>query len=308
MSDLTQYSNEIHKQARKKFPRRQVNTFEPNELWSVDLVDMSNIKEDNDNVTFLLNIIDVYSRYAYSFPLKSKKAIEILRVFKSLKILPKYIWCDMGSEFFNKDFKAFCKSKDITLYHTYSGMKSVYVERFNRTLKEMMYKYFTEHNTDYYLDVLDDFINTYNNTIHSRTKIKPIDVYFNDKKPQSKMKTFNDIQPKFKVGDYVRISRVKGTFEKGYTARWSKEVFEVEKVGKSNYPFMYSLQDLQGDEIVGKFYEQEIQSTNLKDFAVVEKIIKTKTEKGKKLYYVKYDGYDDKFNEWLTQQQLDRIS
>ena len=118
MSDLKQYSEEIHKPARKNFSRREVTTTAPNDIWSIDLVDMSNISEDNDNVKFLLNIIDVYSRYAYSFPLKSKKASEILNVFKSLKILPKHIWSDEGNEFYNKEFKSFCKNNNINLYHT----------------------------------------------------------------------------------------------------------------------------------------------------------------------------------------------
>jgi hypothetical protein len=308
MNDLTQYSNEIHKSARKIFPRRQVSTFEPNEIWSVDLVDMSNISEDNDNVKFLLNIVDIYSRYAYSFPLKSKKGSQILDVFKTLKILPKNIWVDQGSEFYNKDFKKFCKDHDINMYHTYSGLKSVYVERFNRTLKEMMYKYFTEHNSDYYLNVLDEFIKTYNNTVHSRTKVKPVDAYNEKKNPTMNIKSYNKIAPKFTIGDYVRISRVKQTFEKGYTARWSKEVFEIYKVDTSNYPYMYEIKDLLNEDIKGKFYEYELQPTALKDFAVVEKILQTKTVKGKKMYFVKYDGYDSKFNEWLNQNQLDNIT
>jgi hypothetical protein len=298
---------EIHRQARKHFPRRQVDSFEPNEIWSVDLVDMSNISEDNDDIKFLLNIVDLYSRYAYSFPLKSKKAMAILDAFKSLKELPKNIWVDQGSEFYNRDFKKFCKDNNINLYHTYSGLKSVYVERFNRTLKEMMYKYFTEHNTDYYLDVLDDFIKTYNNTVHSRIKVKPVDAYTGRKKPNSVLKLYNKVPPKYKVGDYVRISRVKKTFEIGYTARWSKEVFEISKIDSSSYPYMSDLKDLKDESITGKFYEYEMQPTQLKDFAVVEKILQTKTVKGKKMYLVKYDGYDNKFNEWLNQSQLDKI-
>jgi hypothetical protein len=308
MNDLKQYSEEIHKPARKNFPRRDIATMSPNDIWSIDLVDMSNISEDNDNVKFLLNIIDIYSRYAYSFPLKSKKASEILNAFKSLKVLPRNIWSDEGNEFYNKEFKAFCKSNNINLYHTFSGLKSVYVERFNRTLKEMMYKYFTEKNSDYYINVLDDFVKKYNNTIHSRTKQKPIDIYLHNKTPMKAITIISNDKPKYKVGDYVRISKFKKTFEKGYTARWSKEVFKVKSIDTLQHPYMYELEDLQGEDIKGKFYEEELQSTALQDFAVVEKILETKTVKRKKMYLVKYDGYDNKFNEWLTKEQLDRIT
>ena len=93
MSDIKTYANEIHKPVKHKYERRNINTYYPNDIWSIDLVDMSNIKEDNDNVTFLLNIIDIYSRYAYSFPLKTNKAEEIL------KVLPNNIWSDEGNEF-----------------------------------------------------------------------------------------------------------------------------------------------------------------------------------------------------------------
>jgi hypothetical protein len=304
---IARYADEIHNQVKHKFQRRSVESFNNNDIWAIDLVDVSNLSEDNDNVKFLLNIIDIYSRYAYSFPLKSKKSSEVLRAFKTLDTLPTHIWADQGSEFFNAEFKKFCKDNNIILYHTFSNLKSVFVERFNRTLKEMMYKYFTEHNTDYYLNQLDNFIDAYNNTIHSRTKQKPIDVYKHGKIPYTKPVSAN-VEASYKVGDYVRISKYKKTFEKGYTARWSKEVFKVKAVDTTRNPAMYEIEDLQGEEVRGKFYAEELQPTALKDFAIVEKIVQRKTVKGKKLYLVKYDGYDDKFNEWLTQSQLDLIT
>ena len=312
MSDIKTYADEIHKPVKHKYERRNVNTYFPNDIWSIDLVDMSNVKEDNDNVTFLLNIIDIYSRYAYSFPLKTKKAEEILKVFEKLKVLPKNIWSDEGNEFYNSKFKAFCKTHSINLYHTYSGLKSVFVERFNRTLKEMTYRYFTEHNTDKYIDVLNDFINKYNNTVHSRTKQKPVDIYLHDKIPCVKPTDIAEeadtqYKSKYMIGDYVRISKVKKTFEKGYTTRWSKEVFKIISIDTNQRPFVYELDDLQGENVKGNFYEEELQKINLKDFAVVEKVLKTKKVKGVKMYLVKYDGYDDKFNEWITGEKLDVI-
>ena len=98
------------------------------------------------------------------------------------------------------------------------------------------------------------------------------------------------------------------SFQSNASQKWSKEVFEISKVDTSAYPYMYDLKDLKDEPIIGKFYEYELQQTELKDFAVVEKVLKTKTVKGKKMYLVKYDGYDDKFNEWLNQNQLDKIT
>jgi hypothetical protein len=304
--DVVTYANEIHKPVKRKFDRRSVLAVSPNDIWSIDLLDVANIKEDNDNVTFLLIIVDVYSRYAYAFPLKSKTPRAILNVMRSMKDLPNNIWTDEGKEFYNKEFAKFCKEHDINHYHTFSGIKSAFAERFNRTLREMMYRYFTENNTDEYLNVLDDFIKEYNNRVHSRIKQTPKNVYQGKAKPYKPISFINS-EPKYKVGDFVRVSKVKKTFEKGYTARWSKEVFKVDEVDTSRYPTMYQLEDLQGESIDGKFYEDEMQSTNLKDFALVEKILDRKTVKRKKFYLVKYDGYGEKFNEWISEQQLEQL-
>jgi hypothetical protein len=304
--DISTYAKEIHRPVKRKFDRRSILAVSPNDIWSMDLLDVANIKDDNDGVTFLLIIIDVYSRYAYAFPLKSKTPRAILTVMRTLKELPNNIWTDEGSEFYNKEFAKFCKEHDINHYHTYSGIKSAFAERFNRTLREMIYKYFTQHNTDEYLSALDDFIKIYNNKVHSRTKQAPKHVYEGKAKPHQRI-AFINAEPKFEVGEYVRVSKVKKTFEKGYTARWSKEVFKVSNIDTLQYPTMYELEDLQGETIKGKFYEDEMQSTELQDFAIVEKILDTKTVKRKKMYLVKYDGYGDKFNEWISEHQLEQL-
>jgi len=199
------------------------------------------------------------------------------------------------------------KAHNVTLYSTHSGLKSVFAERFIRTLRQKMYRYFTEHNTDYYLDVLDGMVDEYNNTVHSSIKQKPIDVKSGKVKPFVKDRETIE-RPKFKIGDFVRISRVKNTFEKGYTVRWSKEVFKVSEVNESSNPIMYGLEDLQGEKIEGRFYEYEMQKTKLKDFSVVEKVLQEKRVKGKKMYLVHYDGYSDKFDEWISEEQLRNIT
>jgi hypothetical protein len=304
--DAKQYAKELHTQARKHFERRPVVCYYPNEIWGADLLDVSNVQEDNDGIKFLLIIVDIYSRYAWALPLKSKKGKDVLHAFKLINTLPKFLWVDEGTEFFNKDVMTYFKENNVSMYHTYSGLKSVFAERFNRTLREIMYRYFTEHNTDKYIDVLEKLIENYNNTVHSRLKEKPIDVYKSKVKPNIMQFNVQTQNQKFQLGDYVRISKVKQTFEKGYTHRWSKEVFRVAKI-YNHLPIQYSLIDLKGDEIKGKFYNEELQKTDLKDFAVVEKILEKKKVKGKKMFLVKYDGYSDKFNEYLTTKQLEDI-
>jgi hypothetical protein len=176
-TDLQIFTKEIFRVAFKKFIRSSVKTINHDEIWGADLVDMSNVKFHNKQTTFLLNIIDLYSRFAYSIPLKSKTGESILNAFKSIDRKPKLLWVDEGKKFNNKDFKDWCKDNNIKMYSTHSGLKSVFVERFNRTMKESFYKMFSNHQTKRYLDFLPKFIGEYNNTIHSSTKAKPEDLY-----------------------------------------------------------------------------------------------------------------------------------
>ena len=110
-----------------------------------------------------------------------------------------------------------------------------------------------------YFDVLDDIVNKYNNKVHRTIKMKPIDV--TDNTYLDSKKEVNDKDPKFKVGDHVRISKYKNIFAKGYTPNWSEEVFVVSKI-KNTVPWTYVINDLNGEEIIGKFYEKELQKTN----------------------------------------------
>jgi len=132
-------------------------------------------------------------------------------------------------------------------------------------------------------------------------------VYEGRAKPYVKPITGMIESSKYKVGDYVRVSKFKKLFEKGYTPKWSMEVFKVIGVDNSVSPILYALEDLDGEEVTGKFYEQEMQKTDLKDFSVVEKILQEKKVKGKMMYLVKYSGYPEKFNSWLTAEQLERF-
>ena len=139
-----------------------------------------------------------------------------------------------------------------------------------------------------YIDKLDDIVNKYNNTYHTTIKMKPIDV--KDNTYINTDKEINNKEPKFKVGDCVRISKYKNIFTKGYMPNWSEEVFVIEKV-KNTVPWTYVINDLNGEEIIGAFYEKELQKTNQEE-SRIEKVTKRKGEK----IYVKWIGYDNSFN------------
>ena len=172
---------------------------------------------------------------------------------------PNKIWADKGSEFYNNSSKKWLKDNDIEMHSIHNEGTSAVAERFIRTLKTKIYKYVTSISKNVYFNKLDDIVNEYNNTYHRTIKMKPVDVkdntYINFKKE------VNDKDPKFKVGDHVRISKYKNIFAKGYTPNWSEEVFVIKKV-KNTVPWTYVINDLNGEEIIGTFYEKELQKTN----------------------------------------------
>ena len=155
------------------------------------------------------------------------------------------------------------------MYSIHKEGKSVAVERFIRTLNTKIYKYMTSISDNVYIDKLDDIVNEYNNTYHRVIKMKPVDV--KDNTYIDSMQCSNDKDPKFKVGGHVRISKYKNIFPKGYTPNWSEEVFVIRKV-KNTIPWTYVINDLNGDEIIGTFYEKELQKTNQQEFRIEKKI------------------------------------
>ena len=255
----------------------------------------------NKGTRFLLCVIDIFSKYAWVVPFKDKKGISIVKAFQSIlkqsnRQKPNKIWVDKGSEFYNVFFKKLLRESDIVMYSTHNEGKSVVAERFVRTPKSKIYKYMTSVSKNVYIDKLDDIVNEYNNTYHTTIKMKPIDVknntYINTDKE------INNKDPKFKVGDRVRMSKYKSIFDKGYTPNWSEEIFVIKKV-KNAVPWTYVINDLNGEEIMGTFYEKELEKTNQEEFRI-EKVIK---RKGYKMY-VKWKGHDNSFNSWIDKNDI----
>ena len=145
-------------------------------------------------------------------------------------------------------------------------------------------------------DKLDDTVNEYNNTYHTTIKMKSINV--KDNMYINTDKDVNDKDPQFKVGDRVRISKYKKIFAKGYPPNWSEELFVIKEI-KNAVPWTYVINDLNGEEITGTYYEKELQKTNQQEFRI-EKVIKRKGDK----IYVKWKGCDNSFNSWIDKKDL----
>ena len=257
-------ADELHKPVIKKFNKRKVYSQFKDNIWGVDLADMHSLSRKNKGIKYLLCAIDLYSKYAFVIPLKDKKGISIVNAFhkiiKQSNRKPNKIWVDQGGEFYNNAFKKWLSDNNIIIYSTYNEGKSVVAERFIRTLKNRLHKYMTATGKNVYYDVLDDEVNKYNNTKHSTIKMKPIDVKDNNKRVY--IDEHNEKESRFKVGDRVRISKFKNIFAKGYTPNWSKEIFIVNRINDT-VPYTYNMKDLNNEEIIGSFYDRELQKSIL---------------------------------------------
>ena len=215
-----QLANELHKQIIRKFEKRRVySTFKDN-IWGVDFADMHLLSKYNKGIRFLLCVIDIFSKYVWVVPLKDKKGISIVKAFQSIlkqsnsKQKPNKIWIDKESEFYNVYFKKWLRDNNIVMYSTHNEGKSVVAERFIRTLKSKIYEYMTSISKNVYIDKLDDIVDEYNNTYDTTIKMKPIDI--KDNTYINTNKEINNKDPKFKVGDHLRISKYKNISAKGY--------------------------------------------------------------------------------------------
>ena len=251
----------------------------------------------------MLNVIDVYSKYAWSIPLKNKTGKSVLEAFKQIVESSgrkaDHIWVDEGKEFYNKYMDEWIKENDIIRYSTHGEHKSAVVERFNRTLKTVMWKRFTAENTRNWIDMLDRLLFQYNNKKHSTIKMTPVEASHKEViyKPVNV-----EEKPKFSVGDQVRISRIKGIFEKGYLPNWSEALYIIHEVKRTD-PITYILKDMNGEIITGGFYTEELQKSMQEVFRI-EKIFKQRKINGVEQGLVKWLGYDTKFNEWKPMSEI----
>lgn len=300
--------NEIHKNARVNFPRRCVIMRDIDDLWQADLIDMPSVASENQKNRFILVIIDTFSKYGWAFPLKSKSKDSVYDTFKMLLEkgrVPKNLQTDNGTEFYNNKFNKLMKCFRINHYSTFSTKKASIVERFIRTLKSKLYKEFSlKGNYNWINGTLNDVIYKYNHTHHRTIDEIPANVNNTNKKQifEKYVKSEKKVRlkGKFNVGDYVRISKYKGTFEKGYTSNWSTELFKIRKI-QNTIPVTYLIEDaINSQPILGAFYVQELQKTKHPNVYLVEKVIRRKGNK----VLVKWLGLPPAENSWIDKSNI----
>lgn len=297
----------LHKPVRRRFRRNRVVVHGMDQQWQADLVDMSSLSRYNRGYKYILTCIDILSKYAWAVPLKDKKGKSLTGafeyIFKSGRV-PEFLQTDKGTEFINRRFQSFLKGYGVRFFTTQNETKASVVERFNRTLKTRMWKYFTANNTYAYVNVLPRLIHAYNHAFHRSIKATPASVNLSNAETVRRTLYSDDVtraQTAFRhnVGDTVRISMTARPFRKGYLPNWTTELFTVkERISRS--PPVYKLKDYAGEELKGTFYDQELQKVVKEDDVYqVERVLDTRKKRGRTEYFVKWSGYPDKFNSWV---------
>ena len=204
-------------------------------LWEADLAFVQDVAKENDGVNCLLVVIDIFSKYVWVRPMKNKTAHSLLEAFGSILSegrKPEKLRIDKGTEFLNESFQQYLKNKNIHFYTANNEPKTSVVEQVNRTLKSKLYHYFTAVNSLCYIDVLQDLVDSYNNTFHRSIGHAPATVSLLSvstvrRKLYGEMNSTAPKKFKFRVGNHVKLSLRKLLFKKGYKMNWTEEIFQI---------------------------------------------------------------------------------
>jgi len=313
LADQQSYS--LHKPARRHFSRNPTYVRGIDHQWQADLADMQGLSRDNSGYKYIMTVIDVFSKKGWAIPIKNKSGKEMLSAFKNLFHLahprkPERLQTDAGKEFLNKDVQGYLKQEGVHHFVSNSDQKAAVVERFNRTLKSRMWTYFTAHQTHHYLDILPKLLDSYNNTYHRSIGRAPNKVRKQDEN-EIWVRLYGDGSKgrpsEEKKNQMVRVSKVKGAFDKGYVPNWSEEHFLIQSQ-RRNPRTVYKLADKGGEELKGSWYPEELQEIKTNRY-LIEKILRRRTDpkKGKEVF-VKWKGWPQKFNTWIPASDLEYVA
>ena len=324
----TQDSYTLHKITNKRFKYyRKVLSPRPKSIISLDIIDMPKLVKENDGYRYLLYFVDTFSRFNTVIPLKTKNQIDLLAGLKTFfkigdNIKYKYIYSDEEGALYSNAIQKYFKENNIIIYSNSSKeTKNSVAESNLKFLKHKIFRYLTHNSTNTYINVLPDIVSAINNSnkkvfknkfltpqilheirsnnyLKNQFHIMNPGIYSKSKKGQTQL---------FKKNDYVRIPKVERTqnpFFKGYDINQTTEIFVIDDIDKSIWPYLYKLRDLAGDRIKGSFYQDELVLTSLNNKYKIE-ILDEKNDKNKgKMYFVRYLGYPDKFSEWIKASQI----
>ena len=322
-----QESYSLTREARRHFVRSRVIVNGIDSQWDIDLMDMVDLAKDNDEYKYLLVTINVFSRYAYARPLKSKKGTEVTDVLRNIlsgRRKPNTIRSDMGMEFRSKEVNKLLQSLDIHHFYCYnSDIKANFVERLIKTLKHKIFRYLLKKRTKRYIDVLPQLVKSYNATVHRSLGVAP-DTITTENEGESRLQQYlirtrqtsrkvssrhTSKRPnryKFKIGQTVRISHIRGVFDREYSQKWTGEIFKVDSRFKREGIPVYKLKDWDGQEIKGSFTNQELQGVTVDDTTEyhIEKVLKRRTRNKRREVLVRWLHWPKQYDSWIPQNDV----
>ncbi|EGT39946.1 hypothetical protein CAEBREN_30204 [Caenorhabditis brenneri] len=308
LQDLESFT--LHRPNRKRFPRLKTQATGVYTDLQADLVDMSKYKSSNDSITFLLTVIDIYTRCLFVKSLKSKHGALVAKaladIFKEMGTTPNILFTDDGKEFYNRDVKTLLESHNIKHVSPKNDTKCGVVERVNRTLKTRLAKYMTHAYGHRYIDVLQRVVLGINNSYHRGIGRKPVEVRLGDFPIPFPDKSSYKI--KFRLGDHVRLAAKRGVFDKGYDQGWTAEVFVISATSPGK-PVTYKVVDTNGEPVEGIFYTHELTKCTYKANGTyrVESIIARRTRNGIRQCLVRWEGYTAASDSWVPESSLLQI-
>ncbi|KAL3115741.1 hypothetical protein niasHT_012939 [Heterodera trifolii] len=260
----------LHRQAKRRY--RRLPTLAPglHTEWQADLAIFDRLAKQNRGYKYLLVCIDTLSRQVFVEPVKTKTSTNMIRafnrIFKRSKYIPWKVLTDQGKEFTARAVQHFFRAKDVehfcmlTSPQFHAGM----AERANQSIKERLYRYFTERNTYTWIEVVQDIVRAINHSPNSSIGMRPADVNFKNaealrQKLHNAAENVVRRQPRYRVGDRVRIEKYKHVFQKGYLPRFTNELFKVAEVHTERSPVVYRLRDDHNEIISGTVEQQFVQ-------------------------------------------------
>ena len=313
-----QESFSIHKDNRRNFSRLKVIVTGKYDQYDADLADMQKLSRYNDGVTFLLVVIDVFSRFLWVEPLKNKSDKSVVEGFQKIferGRKPRRLRTDKGVEFMGNVSQDYFDEIGVEQWPAANDdIKANFAERVIRTLKSSVWSYMRKKKSYRYVDVLQDLVFSYNNTKHKTTGMKPYAVSKGDvesrlwwhlykpTQPYIKSRLGKPIPYLFKKGDHVRISHKAKTFQRSHDEKWTREIFLVRQAFSRLGIRKYRLTDLDSEDITGSFHEAELQKVSYsKDVEYeIEQVIR---ERGTQSL-VKWKGWPKKFNSWIPSKDV----
>ena len=319
----------LHKTPRRNFLRVPILVSAKDEQWQGDLTDLSSLAQFNEGFRYLLCLVDCFSRYAFVKPIENKSGACVSQALAHIMKdrSPEKLYTDNGKEFLNYRVKDFLKQKGCLLVTTENTeIKASIVERFQRTLKTKLWRYFTKKRTQRYIDVLPALVRAYNHSTHSSINMAPVEVqtpedeliaflYMERQRKKKYGQKKAQSSPSFKIGEVVRITSPFNILSKGYAPRYSRESFIVARIHKPNprkyqTMYLYTLKDKQGEILSGRFYPQEIQSIreSSREVFPIKRILQTRViPPRKKEVLVRWEGFPKSFDSWIPETSLLRL-